>query len=212
MSDRPTVYASNFASWRTAGHHGPGRKISVMATPRKPYQFGDVCAPLLMPYEDDLVELRREQITEREYFLRLAVSLAGRWNEGQLAPGELGVADSAWWFRGRKFRLPDEGAALVQDGDSLLCVCARPGPKRTHRCHVELVAEYLVRAGWDVVLYGQRLTWFEPVYRCAACGNDLAIKVQAGRAACPECSTSWWVNRKGIHWADGARYRGVFVA
>ncbi len=211
MSDRPTVYASNFASWRTAGHHGSGRKISVMAQPRMPYQFGDSCAPLLMPCGQDLVELRREQITEREYFLRLAVKLAERWNDGLLKPGALGVADSTWWYRGREFRLPPEGSAWVQDGDSLLCVCARPGPSRTHRCHVELVAEYLVRAGWDVVLYGRKLTWFTPVYRCAACGNDRTIAVQAGRATCPECSTSWWVNRRGTHWEDGNRYRGVLV-
>jgi len=47
----------------------------------------------------------------------------------------------------------------VEDGDTLLCACARPGsPRRTHECHLEWLAPFLVRAGWRVVLYGSEVT------------------------------------------------------
>lgn len=36
----PTVYVSNWSSHRTAGHHGPGRKLSIMARPRA-WEVGD---------------------------------------------------------------------------------------------------------------------------------------------------------------------------
>lgn len=35
MSDRPTLYLSNWSSHRTPGCHGPGRKLTIMAAPRR---------------------------------------------------------------------------------------------------------------------------------------------------------------------------------
>jgi len=212
VPERPTIYASNWASWRSAGHHGPGRKLSVMARPTRPWELGDACIPDLMPKVQDLAKFKAGRITEREYLLRMVGPLGRRAHQGDLGPGRLTLADSTWWYRGGANKVPAFGSPVAQDGDTLCCVCARPGPDREHRCHLELVSEYLVRGGWDVVLYGRRMTWREPAYRCSACGNDDGIQVRAGRAECPDCHTNWWVHRKGIYWLDGARFRGALVA
>ena len=66
-----------------------------------------------------------------------------KWGEADLRPGYL---------------LTEYGAT-VPDGAGLYCECARPGSKfRRHPCHRELWPLVLVPAGWDVVLYGNRLT------------------------------------------------------
>lgn len=47
----------------------------------------------------------------------------------------------------------------VPESASLLCGCAAPGsPRRAHPCHLELLTPFLVLAGWDVVLWGRRVT------------------------------------------------------
>jgi len=53
----------------------------------------------------------------------------------------------------------DPGKVVLRDGDTLFCACAAPdSPRRKHPCHVEILAPYLVRAGWDAVIWGRRLT------------------------------------------------------
>lgn len=143
---RPTLYLTN---WSSGALHGPGRKLCAMAAPRR-WEHGDGLVQLAAPSPG---ALRLVQATgDIAGYRRL---LMDRWDG-------LGALLSPLPPTGQATGLHlADGDALrpVRDGDSLLCACARPSsPKRTHPCHLELLAPYLVRAGWDVVLHGQRIT------------------------------------------------------
>lgn len=88
--------------------------------------------------------------------------------------------------RGNCLRIDDPlTGEPVLHGDSLLCGCAAPGsPRRTHPCHVELLAPFLVRAGWDVVLWGQRLTLATSTVGPTA-GQAVAVYADGDRAGEP---------------------------
>lgn len=204
MPDRPTLSLSNWSSHRTPGHHGPGRKLCGMASPRE-WEFGDGTVPALAPTVELLRQMRRGQISFRQYMVAYVTDLAELLREGALAPDALRVADSTWWHRGHQLRDP-EGSRWAQDGDTILCSCARPGsPKRRHTCHLELAADVLVRAGWDVIIYGRRITLSTPQLVCPSCGPGTEVRVTRRTAACTSCARVWDPMLSGVIYADTRR-------
>ena len=63
MSDRPTIYLSNWSSHRTPGAHGPGRKWTIMARPMR-YHRGEGFVSVLTP-PSDLAEMMVELVADR---------------------------------------------------------------------------------------------------------------------------------------------------
>lgn len=141
---RPTLYLTN---WSSRSLHGPGRKLCAMAAPRRWERgYGGIycCSPTMKA----LREVQRTWDLAEYRFACESWFRSFRGEDDRMRPGEL-----VCFYWGR------EGTGPVNDGDSLLCACARPGsPKRTHPCHLELLTPFLVRAGWDVVLHGRRVT------------------------------------------------------
>lgn len=160
----PTLYPSNWSSAKAPGQHGPGRRLCAMAAPRQ-WEHGDGrvdrCAPTLSA-------LRLVQATGDLAGYRAI--LDDRWTSlaEYLRPGALLIDDQGGDWEG----VGPAPARLVRDGDTLLCACARPDSKaRVHPCHLELLAPHLVRAGWDVVLWGQRM-WLQPELTTEEIGVD----------------------------------------
>ena len=135
----PTLYLSNWSGHNTPGAHGPGRKWSIMARPRR-WEKGEGSVPLLVPDADDLVAVQDGTMTPeayREAYLRLVA------------------------YRIKKKRVPVAPGALlattpldpvpVAHGDSLLCACG-VAEARAGRCHRTWAAGFLTLFGWDVVL------------------------------------------------------------
>lgn len=150
MSDeRPTVYLSNWVSHRTPGHHGPGRKLSIMAfTPAWAPSVGRV--PDLTPDRADLLAVRAKRITVDEYRQRFE---AGLCHDG-IAPHALLMAgEDADDCEG----IGANPARRIRNGDTLCCTCAR-AEAAAGRCHRGWAAAALVRAGWRVILDGQEVT------------------------------------------------------
>ena len=79
-----------------------------------------------------------------------------KWASADLQPGALLCdLDDGDPFEG----IGTNPARILRDGAGLYCECARPGSaSRRHPCHRELWPLVLVPAGWDVVLYGRRIT------------------------------------------------------
>ncbi len=144
MPDRPTLYLTN---WSSRTMHGPGRQIAAMAVPPK---WADVAVPELAADAEDLWKIQgaHERFT-------LGKITAEQWNV--CLRWYRARCESKWTAAGLKsISTADLG---LTDGDTLCCTCARPdSPKREHPCHLELLAPFLVMAGWDVVLHGRRLT------------------------------------------------------
>lgn len=140
---KPTIYLSNWSSHRTPGHHGPGRKLTIMISPRH-WEEGEGSVPWLTPSFDDLRAVRCARISPQEYRRRFEAALAVHASRGNLAPGELAVA------------APESGYGVVEDGDTLCCACSRD-EAAAGRCHRAWAAPALVAAGWRVVLDGQEL-------------------------------------------------------
>jgi hypothetical protein len=112
------------------------------------FELGDGRCLDAAPGRDDFEAVNAGRISPDEYRSRCE----SRWDychdQDGLAPGRL-----LW---GREPGYP--AAGNVEDGDTLICSCPRiDSPKRTRQCHLEWLAPYLVRAGWDVVLYGRLL-------------------------------------------------------
>jgi len=148
---RPSLYLAGFQA-RT--FHGPGRKLCAMALPRR-WEHGDGRVAVAAPFEDDL---RAVQATGDLAAYRAACER--RWQTF----AELGR------FERDRFRCvvhadpgPRPTQSPVVDGDTLFCACAAPdSPRWKHPCHLEILAPFLVRAGWDVVLWGRRIEWTCP--------------------------------------------------
>lgn len=149
---RPTLYLTNWGSSRV--YKGsrpkcpiPGRRLCAMARPRR-FETGDGLCRTAAPDAYDLLAVQASGDIAR--YRRACESLwAGHLDADRMAPGAL------------TFELPWEIGhhQPVKDGDGLLCACARPGsPRRTHPCHLEILVPFLVRAGWDVILDGRRVT------------------------------------------------------
>lgn len=151
MSDRPTLHLTN---WASRSQHGPGRRLCAMARPRS-WEHGDGMVPMLAPHMLDLDAWRAGRLTLAEYRERYLWRLDDMQEGCLLGPGALALALVDDDYEG----VGHHPAREVRDGDSLLCSCPRPdSPRRTHPCHLEWLAPYLVRAGWRVILYGEEVT------------------------------------------------------
>ena len=201
---RPTIWLSNWGSWQTPDHHGPGRRLCAMARPR-PWEFGAGTIPALTPLAELLQRLHRREISMRQYLLTYLAGLGELQNDGALDPGALRVVDSTWWHRGSQMRDPT-GERCVLDGDTALCACPRIGSVlRRHPCHLELAADALVRSGWDVVLYGERLTMAVPRTRCESCGPTAEVLTTFRSATCRSCGATWSPMLAGVIYAGTNR-------
>lgn len=147
MSDRPTLYLSNWSSHKTPGHHGPGRKWTIMAAPRR-WEHGDGQVDALVPDINDLRNVKAGVISADDYF--------GSYESGLASMPDLLRPDHM--TAGGPLRRSGPGRIdidlnYVRDGDTLCCSCARGA-----RCHRRVAAKYLHLAGWRVVLDGEEWT------------------------------------------------------
>lgn len=142
---KPTIYLSNWGSHSTPGHHGPGKKWTIMARPRKFEQGAGTVIPL-PPDPEDLADVRAGRMTVEQYrdaYLTAVREAVGRgW---LLGPGKLEAATS----KPHDYR-------TVGDGDTLCCSCSREAAARGE-CHRVWAARLLHDAGWRVVLDGVEL-------------------------------------------------------
>lgn len=138
-----SIYLSNWNSYRTEGAHGPGKKWSIMARPRH-WEHGDGSVPLLIPDEQDLLDIQRGVITEDVYRGKYLALVAHRIRvQGKpIAPGSL------------QAKTPT-GVTPVGDGDTLLCACGVE-KARAGKCHRMWAGGFLALLGWNVYL-DQRL-------------------------------------------------------
>lgn len=140
MGERPTVHLTN---WSSRNLHGPGRRFTIMAKPRK-WERGAGSVDVLMPESDDLDAVRLGHIDIDEYRRRFRVGLE-RKADG-LPPGHL-------WLKLNNGR----GYDNVEDGDTLCCACSR-ADAAAGRCHRVWAAQALAAAGWRVVLDGEEVS------------------------------------------------------
>ena len=137
MSDRPTLHVTNWSSWRL---HGPGRKLTIMAAPRR-WEHGDGVVRTLVPNVLDLMDFQAGTITLDRYRVGFLFRMEHFSKDpNDLTPGMLAAKC-------------DHGTLFVRDGDTLCCACSR-ADAAAGRCHRAWAAPYLVRAGWRVILDG----------------------------------------------------------
>lgn len=142
MAERPALHLTN---WASRAQHGPGRRLCVMAYPRT-WELGDGTVLAAVPGGRQVRAFLAGELSVEAYRSHVEKYAASR----MCGPGELMFAPRIGTHLGP--------ATPVQGGDTLLCSCPRPdSPRRTHPCHLEWLAPYLVRAGWRVVLYGQEI-------------------------------------------------------
>ena len=135
---KPTLHVTN---WSSRKLHGPGRKWTIMADPRK-WEHGDGWVYGLVPPMEDMQAARRGSITLVDY-RRLYKNMVHH-AASVLAPSVLSA------FR------PGYVPHYVNDGDTLCCACSRDAVARGE-CHRVWAAEALVAAGWRVILDGKEL-------------------------------------------------------
>ncbi|MFH1570992.1 MAG: hypothetical protein ABIL09_23570 [Gemmatimonadota bacterium] len=136
-------------NWGSRAQHGPGRRLCAMARPRA-WEHGDGTCNVARPPESAFLAWRNGQDLDA-YRARVLEWWSGLEEAGKFEPGRLRCI----------LPRPDgrHDNVAVADGDTLLCACPRPdSPRRTHPCHLEWLAPYLVRAGWGVILYGSEVT------------------------------------------------------
>ena len=133
----PTLHLTNWASRKL---HGPGRRLTIMAAPRR-WEHGDGAVPDLTPRLHDLRAVRSGAITFDEYRGRFLAS-----TRGPLAP----------WGGGSGDGLRTLGGLFVRDGDTLLCACSCAAAA-ANQCHRVWAADLLTGAGWRVILDGKGL-------------------------------------------------------
>lgn len=145
--NRPTLHLTNFAS---RSQWGQFSTFTAMAAPPEHVRLHsrgrvDCHAPL-----EDLRAVKSGRISPDRYR-----AICEEIASAQLEAGVLSV----------KGMVPVNhtgGTTYMSDGNTLVCTCARPDTGRRPDwqpfCHLEVWAPYLVEAGWDVVLYGRRLT------------------------------------------------------
>lgn len=145
-----TIYLSNWSSYRTPGMHGPGRKWTIMASPRA-WERGEGRVAALAPITETLRPLVDAALAERRFStiggpaLDTYRAAYGAWLRDcpTLTPGFLRA------YRWDAMRHGD----LVEDGATLCCACA-VREALEGRCHRAWAAPFLVRAGWRVILDG----------------------------------------------------------
>jgi hypothetical protein len=137
VADRPTLYVTNWSSRRL---HGPGRKLTIMAAPRR-WEHGEGRVPDCIPALADLLDYQSGAIDVREYRRRFEEDIAF----ANLRPGALTFRNTPW--------TPGSVEPMVLYGDTLLCACSREAAAKGE-CHRVWAADALVRAGWRVILDG----------------------------------------------------------
>lgn len=137
-SDRPTLHVTN---WSSRALHGPGKRYTIMARPRK-WEHGDGQVAELTPDASDLAALRAGRMSLDVYRRRFVATLPMTpWlRPGKLYATMFGV-DAPSRF------------VPVADGDTLCCACSRAAAARGE-CHRSWAAEALAAAGWRVLLDG----------------------------------------------------------
>lgn len=154
---RPMIFLANWASYRSSGHHGPGRKLSIMSnTPAwarqhargyvmafTPRNAAEVARVVAARKSGTLTEADIEAY-RRDVTAGFSVLLPGDGHE----PGVLAIYDGS--FGG----MPVD---RVRDGDTLLCTCSADEAAAS-RCHRVWAADFLLRAGWRVILDGLEVT------------------------------------------------------
>lgn len=138
MADRPTLHITNWASRKL---HGPGRRWTIMARPRR-WERGEGVVADLTPNPHDLADVRDGRINVQEYRDRF-LARAGRRPE-LLTPDMLVANQNS------------APSVCVSDGDTLCCACSRDTAE-AGACHRVWAAELLVQAGWRVILDGREL-------------------------------------------------------
>ena len=144
---RPTIYLSNWSSARTPGHHGPGRKLTIMAAPRA-WERGVGRVSTLTPVLSDLRNAQKGRLSPEEYRRRFELDLR-RAMPDAMSPGALLIDAEADDWEG----IGGHPSRVVRDGDTLCCACSRDAAA-AGRCHRVWAAPALVRAGWRVILDG----------------------------------------------------------
>ena len=138
MADRPTIFLSNWSSYRAPGCHGPGRKLTIMARPR-PWEHGVGKVPACTPTTEALDSVKDGRRLVADYRAGVEAGIRGAPH----APGGLTA------IIGGK-------AEPVADGDTLCCGCSRERAA-AGLCHRAWVAPILAAAGWRVVLDGKEV-------------------------------------------------------
>lgn len=142
LGSGPVLYLSNWSSHATVGHHGPGRKLTIMARPRR-WERGEGVVLLLTPDGDDLARVKADPAWLPTYRKRYEGELVMLGLGEMLTPGHL-VASL------------EHGEAPVSAGDTLCCSCSRDTAAQGW-CHRVWAATALQKAGWQVVLDGEVL-------------------------------------------------------
>lgn len=153
MSERPTLYVTNFANRRM---FGPGRRITIMARPGQHFRGDGRCLALapMQAREQELmaalVAARKRGEADPRTLAYYRALLEQRWRNhaalGEFSPGQLGA--QLWG---------GEGSVAIADGDSLLCSC-KLAYAAAGECHRVWATSFLVRAGWRVMLDGVEVT------------------------------------------------------
>jgi hypothetical protein len=138
VADRPTLYLSNWSSHASPGHHGPGRKLTIMASPRA-WENGEGRVAALTPEAADVAAAKSGRRSMDAYQEKYSATLAA--DARFLVPSIL-----VFGRAGRQ----------VEDGDTLCCACSREAAAKGE-CHRVWAAHALVKAGWRVVLDGLEL-------------------------------------------------------
>lgn len=149
------IYVSNWSSHKTLGHHGPGRKLTIMPNPRH-WERGEGQVGWLCPHMQDLQDVRSGAIDVDEYERRYR-----KWVGGMLrSASSLGL----------------------QDGDTLCCACSREAAA-AGRCHRVWAADILLALGFQVVLDGRELVGISAAELEADLNEQVALRVQRGQRA-----------------------------
>lgn len=151
MNEKPTIYLSNWSSSRTPGHHGPGRKLTIMAKPRH-WEHGEGEAIWFVPSPIDLEEYKEtgDIDTYRERFESKNLL---RSIESMFPPSDSPISPGNLEFISPKFESENRTDHLVESGDTLCCSCSRKDAS-DGKCHRAWIAPFLHRAGWRVILDG----------------------------------------------------------
>jgi hypothetical protein len=144
MSDRPTLYLSNFASHRSPGKWSPApyAPLTIMTRPRH-FERGAGRVDALVPTaERDLLARALADRLDVAAMAAYREALTSRWSTLDLSPGVLTYTPT---------NRPDP--RVVLPGMTLCCACS-VAEARAGRCHRSWAAPFLHRAGWAVVLDG----------------------------------------------------------
>lgn len=149
----PTIYVTNFASLRgdkgQGKIYGPGNTWSIM---RKPVpnrgHLGDGYIEAMMPAGEDFDAIQRGVISGAEYRDRCVVRFAGECHK--YFPGVL------YAVPGSVYSEVSSSPIVVQSGDTICCSCSRK-VAGSGWCHRVWVADFLVKAGWNVIRDGVNL-------------------------------------------------------